>query len=394
VHAQNFESPQIDTVVFTKVKPFIGADFALQYQSLMHNSDSVKLIPMGAGFNLPSANLTIGADLGPGLKVVLETYLSSRHHNEAWVKGGYLLIDKMPFIKSAAIDKAMDYLTLKIGVMELNYGDAHFRRSDNANVLRNPFVGNYIMDGFTTAPAMEIYFRNKFGIIAMAALSQTSLKPTLVSYNATTQGYNAYFTEKELSTYWKAGIDKQVTEDWRVRFVLSGFEGRHHSLSLYNGDRAGSRYYLIMNPATGSADNVDITKNVTNGYFGPGTVKNLNSYMVNLFSKYKGIEIFGLFENTDGRNVADKTFNFTQYAFEGLYRFGRQEQFNIGARYNHVNDQDDQSTNRIQGIVGWNMTKNILVKLEYVDQKYDKFSLYKGAKAGFNGVMFEAGISF
>ncbi len=394
VYSQNFEEPQIDTVAFTKVKPFIGADFALQYQALTHFSDSVNLIPLGTGFNLPTANMTIGADLASGVRVVLETYLSARHHNEAWVKGGYLLIDKTPFIKSEAIDKAMEYLTLKIGVMELNYGDAHFRRSDNGHVITNPFVGNYIMDGFTTAPALEMYFRNKAGIIAMAGLTQGSLKPTLVSYNATTQGYSAYFTENELSFYWKAGFDKQMNEDLRLRLALSGFEGKHHSLSLYSGDRTGSRYYLIMNPITYNPKDVDITVNHTSGNFGPGSVLNDNSLMLDLFTKYKNIDFFGLYEMAKGTNTFNKDYNFSQYAFEGLYHFGGDKQFYLGARYNHVNDQDDQAVNRIQGIAGWSMTKNILTKLEYVDQKYENFTAYKGASAGFKGIMFEAAISF
>jgi hypothetical protein len=38
-----------------------------------------------------------------------------------------------------------EIVTVKVGHMEINYGDAHFRRSDNGNALYNPFVGNYIM---------------------------------------------------------------------------------------------------------------------------------------------------------------------------------------------------------------------------------------------------------
>ncbi len=55
----------------------------------------------------------------------------------------------------------MNYLTLKVGVMELNYGDEHFRRSDNAEVMNNAFVGNYIMDAFTTAPGIGGYVPQK-----------------------------------------------------------------------------------------------------------------------------------------------------------------------------------------------------------------------------------------
>ena len=52
----------------------------------------------------------------------------------------------------------MKYATIKIGQMENNDGDAHFRRSDNGNSLVNPFVGNNIMDAFITEMGMEVYY--------------------------------------------------------------------------------------------------------------------------------------------------------------------------------------------------------------------------------------------
>ena len=178
-----FEDPKLDNSDSLRVK--IGADFAMQFQSLKHHADST-LIPLGSGINLPAANLNINGYLARGIKVNLEVYLASRHHNDTWVKGGYLLIDRLPFIKSDVIDKLMDHLTFKIGVMEINYGDEHFRRSDNGSVLRNPFVGNYVMDAFTTAPALEITYRNN-GWLAMIATTSGNLDPVVAGYNATTK---------------------------------------------------------------------------------------------------------------------------------------------------------------------------------------------------------------
>jgi hypothetical protein len=86
IHAQ-FEEPKLDPSDFEKINVRVGADFAMQYQLLNHYADS-SLIPLGKGFNLPTANLITEAILAPGIKVNLVTYLSARHHNEAWVKGG------------------------------------------------------------------------------------------------------------------------------------------------------------------------------------------------------------------------------------------------------------------------------------------------------------------
>jgi len=190
------------------------------FQFLSHHADST-LIPLGTGINLPTANLNINAVIADGIEVNLTAYLSSRHHVDTWVKGGYLLIDKLPFIKSEFITRAMDYLTFKVGVMELNYGDAHFRRSDNGHVISNLFVGNYVMDAFTTAPAFEALYRNK-GILLMGAITTGNLDPTLVGYNSITKVYTPYNIAKELAFYWKAGYDKQVNDNLRVRATCRG----------------------------------------------------------------------------------------------------------------------------------------------------------------------------
>ena len=116
--------------------------------------------------------------------------------------------------------------------------------------------------------------------------------------------------------------------------------------------------------------------------------------MVNLFGKFKGLEIFGTYENMSGTSLGGSDLNFSQYAIEGLYRFGKEEQFYGGLRYNMVQNKDDQSINRLQIGAGWYIIKSVLVKLEYVDQNYSEFITQYGPDAGFDGLMFEAVVSF
>ncbi len=396
--AQEFEPVQLTGDDFEKLKVKVGADFAMQYQVLNHDADSA-LIPLGTGFNLPTANLNIDADLARGVTLNLVTYLSARHHNEAWVKGGYLLIDELPFIKSPGVDKVMDYLTIIVGDMELNYGDAHFRRSDNGKVTKNPFVGNYIMDAFTTAPALEIMFR-KDGIIAMGALTTGSLRQDLVRYSNNT--YNAYDAHEEIGFYWKAGYDKNFREDIRARLTVSGYHmpGKNHNNTLYYGDRAGSRYYLIMNRVTNSSTDTDIKSNHLSGRWSPGITNKDNSFMLNLFAQAKGLEIFATYESAKGLYSSGTEFKFSQIAAEGLYRFGGSRQFYGGLRYNLVKGDvntsvsGDQSVNRLQAGAGWFILESTVLKVEYVTQNYTDFLNEYGADAGFKGIMVEAAISF
>jgi hypothetical protein len=393
LYGQQFEESAADTGSFSSPKMRVGADFAMQFQALEHHADTARLIPLGKGINLPTANLILNATLADGIEVNLTTYLSARHHNEAWVKGGYLLIDKLPFINSAAIDKAMEFLTFKIGVMELNYGDAHFRRTDNGNAIKNPFVGNHIIDAFTTAPAFEALYRNN-GIIIMGAVTTGTLKPSLVCYSASTRIYTPYNVAEELGFYGKAGYDKQITEDLRFRATVSAYHAsKHHFGSLHNGDRTGSRFYLVMQRATNSAGDVDQTANAFTGNWGPGFTNKDNSLMANLFTKYKGLEFFGTYESIKGTSLSGADFNFSQYTVEGLYRFGKEENFFGGIRYNAAKNQTTSKINRLEISSGWFITKNILLKAEYVDQNYSEFAVY-GGNAGFNGVMVESTISF
>ncbi|MCE5347088.1 MAG: hypothetical protein LLG13_12490 [Bacteroidales bacterium] len=390
---QNFEESAGRDENNEKPKVHVGGDFAMQFQFLKHHADSL-LIPLGRGLNLPTANLNLQAVLADGIEANLTTYLSSRHHVEAWVKGGYLLIDKLPFINSKVISDAMNFLTFKIGVMELNYGDAHFRRSDNGNVINNMFVGNYIMDAFTTAPAFEALYRNK-GILLMGAVTTGTLDPVLVGYNSSSKKYTPYYIEKELAFYWKAGYDNQINDNLRIRATLSGYHSsNNHSGSLYFGDRTGSRYYLVMNRVKYSPDDVDPAKNHMSGNWGPGFTDRDNSLMINLFTKYKGVEFFGTFENVKGTPAfGGSEFKLTQYAIESLLHFGKDEKFFGGARYNYTRNNLDDSVDRIQIGCGWFITPGIMVKAEYVDQNYKNFSLY-GNNAGFNGLMIESTVSF
>src|SRR5690606_28909864 len=92
-----FETSKEDTVDYKGVAIKLGGDFALQFQSLAHENKMDSLSKLGSDFNLPTANLNIDVQLQDGVRLHLRTYLSTRHHNESWVKGGYLQIDKLDF---------------------------------------------------------------------------------------------------------------------------------------------------------------------------------------------------------------------------------------------------------------------------------------------------------
>lgn len=408
-----------DSVEFKGLSVDLGAAFALQFQGVKSFNDQsnlpapiadYRLNNLVNNFNLPTANMTIGAQLYDGVRVNLELYLASRHHNDTWVKGGYLQIDKLEFIKRDFLADFMKYATIKIGQMENNYGDAHFRRSDNGNTLANPFIGNNIMDAFITEMGAELYY-NRSSFVSMIGVTNSKLNQNVKEIVPSSPTQNTTISPTILA---KVGFDKQIDTDLRVRLTGSLYHVSNISGNLYGSDRAGSRFYGVMTHAayTGVsgavADNFDPAANKDTGRFNPGYGNWATSYMINPFVKYKGFEFFGTLEFTSGGDAKgnDDTRTVNQYVGDVLYRFGNKENFYIGAKYNVVTgkqknaDAKAVTVNRLETGMGWFMTKNILTKVVYVDQNYKNFSqftegdpndLYGG---NFNGILFEAVITF
>jgi hypothetical protein len=381
-----FETTKEDTVAFENIKVRIGGAFGIQYQGIDHENAADNLIKLINNFNLPNANLDLDVQLYDGVRMHLRTYLSSRHHTETYVKGGYIQIDKLDFIKKDFLGSLMKKVTIKIGQMENNYGDTHFRRTDNAHALYNPFVGNYIMDSFTTEIGGEVYYQQN-GWLAMLGLTNGRLNQS-VADTATQPAFIA-----------KVGYDKQINDDLRFRITGSVYTVNNTSNTyLYGGDRAGSRYYKVMDIEGGSTNDFS-------GRINPRFKTDMTSIMINPFVKFKGLEFFGVFETSSGFDkVADVDGDrtWTQLAGELIYRFGKTENLYVGGRYNTVSGQlpgeesDKVTVNRFNVGGGWFMTKNILAKLEYMSQSYEDYpdSDLQFHDGKFSGIMIEAIIAF
>ena len=381
-----FETPKTTDVEFDGVKVRIGGANTLQFQGLSNDNDNPAQLE--SNFNLATSNLDLDVQLDRGLRMHLRTYLSSRHHAEAWVKGGYLQVDRLDFISEGFLDNLMDKVTVKVGHMEINYGDTHFRRTDNGQAIYNPFVGNYIMDSFTTEVAGEVYYQDN-GFLAMVGLTNGKLNQSTV----------AGAVDTKPSFIGKLGYDSQINEDLRVRLTGSIFTtSQAASIYLYSGDRAGGRYYNVANGGDYSA-RFDPSYTLSGRAPGGPIAGEMTSIMINPFVKFQGLEFFGVFESISGQRKSEAdSRGFTQLGAELIYRFGEEENVYLGGRYNMVkgdlvSGEEDVEISRFNIGGGWFLTDNVLAKFEYVTQEYTDFP---GALAdnGFNGVMIEAVISF
>ncbi|TAN14934.1 MAG: hypothetical protein EPN37_11115 [Chitinophagaceae bacterium] len=402
-----FETTKKDTVQFTSLKVKVGGNFTQDFQMLRDENNATPAIKNGVdmnqlmkltnGFNLAMANLNVDVQLSDGIRLNLTTYLSTRHHQDTWVKGGYIQFDKLLFLKSPVIDKLMNYLTIKIGDFDVDYGDAHFRRTDGGNSIYNPFVENYIMDAFATEIGGEIYYHSNGGLLVMAGITDGQLNPTVTApanTDAATGKTNRYLP----AFHGKLGFDKQFTPDLRFRITGSFYTNKSNSSNtLYWGDRTGSHYFLVMENTTADAAN-----NAWSGRFNPMFSEQVNAYSVNPFLKYSGLEFFGTAEIANGRTISETSLRrATQLAGEIIYRFPPgKENFWIGGRYNTVRAalpgySNDVNINRVTGSAGWFLTKNVMLKAEYVNQAYKDFPISNIRSGGkFSGEMVEASVGF
>jgi hypothetical protein len=412
-----FETTKVDTVPFKKLHVRIGGSFEQTFQTLRDKNTAEilmlpaykgnvnSLIPLTNGFNLAMANLNIDAQLSDGIRVNLTVYLSSRHHEDTWVKGGYIQFDKLLFLHSDVIDNIMKTVTIKIGQFDVDYGDQHFRRTDGGSTLYNPFVENYIMDEFATEIGAEFYYHNKTGLFAMAGISNGELDPTVVA-PAKTDSATGQVNHYDPAYHVKLGFDKQISSDFRFRLTGSYYTDQSaNNNTLFGGDRTGSHYFYVMenqNVANGTTISNENDYSPFSGRFNPGFTQQVNTFMINPFVKYKGLEFFATYENARGRAITEtNTRKAVQYAADLIYRFpAKNENFWIAVRYNTVTSgvngfDQDITINREVASAGWFLTRNIMLKVEYVNQEYKNYpgdNILNGGK--FYGTMFEAAIGF
>ncbi|AHG92590.1 hypothetical protein J421_5055 (plasmid) [Gemmatirosa kalamazoonensis] len=393
-----FEAPKEADVPFTGFRLGFGAAFTQQFQGLgqsntaapnvVNGANANQLVTLGHGFNNAVANAYLNAQLAKGIRVSMTAYLSARHHNETWVKDGYLQVDDSP-IDFQPLNTLMQYVTIKAGHFEINYGDAHFRRTDNGNALFNPLVGNYILDAFAPQVGGEVYLHGAGALKGAFVMGGVT--------NGEEKGMVQKAAQRSPAFIGKVGIDHAFTTDVRARLTGSWYaQSKAANQVLFSGDRGGSRYYSVITNST------DETATAWTGMVQPfsGPSAGLHSAVLNPFLKYKGLEYFGNFERAKGKGASETaTRTITQIVNELTLR-GLGDDVYLSGRYNTVSGQlagiaNDVDVKRYQVGGGWFITPTVLVKGEWVDQKYVDFpvkDIRNGAR--FKGFVVEGTVAF
>lgn len=388
-----FEAPRTTDVMYDGFRLRIGGANTMQFQGLSQSGND-DLAELATNFNLPTANIDFDVQLHDGVRMHLRSWVASPGQGASFhVKGGYIQIDRLDFIQQGFLGDAMDNLRVRIGHMDFNYGDAHFRRSDNAQTMHNPFVGNYIMDSYTNEIGGELYYLGETGLAMIGVTNSRMNQSTIAKQDEDFDDAPQFFG--------KVGFDSQVNDDLRIRLTGSALTvSQTESHYLWGGDRAGARYYNVLgggDRAPRFDPDFDVSRFAPHG---PVPNAGVTAVQINPFIKFGGLEFFGIYELANGKQLGEddrRTFN--QYAGELVYRFGADERFYLGSRYNMVTgelaDGSDITIDRFNIGGGWFMADNFMTKLEYVTQTHDGFPGHDARRdAEFGGIMMEAVISF
>jgi len=416
-----FETSKDSGAAYNGLGVRIGGGFTQSWQSLSHenpdadtslkyansNISSTALYPIGAGFNNASANLFVDAQLARGVRLNLTLYLSSRHHQETWVKGGYLQVDDLSFLGVDFLNSIMDYLTIRVGHMEVNYGDAHFRRSDGGQSMYNPFIENYMIDAFTTEIGADITAQAA-GFLGVVGVTNGEIKGNISPLPASADN------DKTPAIYAKLGYDNRFNENFRFRLTGSMYtQGKSPRNTLFFGDRTGSHYFMVMEKEYQNATTKSsTTSQAWSGRLNPNFADHLTAFQFNTLVELglgdaASVELFGTYEmgsgNSSEKTDANPDRDFTQIAADLIFRFGKARDVFVGGRFNTVNlDQggalNDTDHTRIAIAAGWYILDYVMLKGEYVSQTYSGYGAAPSSdyRAGgsFNGVIFEAVVGF
>jgi len=447
-----FEPSKMDQTAYDGFKIRIGGSFTQDYQSFKVENkanyvsiggDKPKLnknILFGSitsqdsltsnlnGFNLAMANLNFDIQIGDGIRVFLENYMSSRHHSEFWVKGGYIQIDKLPMFNNP--EWFTKYVRVKIGHFQPNYGDFQFRRSDGGNTMFNPFTENLILDAFSTEIGGEAYVFPTSNLMVMVGMTSGFINGNVAEYPSANNSAGVVPTKKSPSIFAKIAYDK-TSENLRYRLSASIYNNSNiQRNTMFAGDRTGSHWFSVMEPANalaadGKVAATSATANFTSGRFDPGVANRLTTINISPFVKFKGLEIQGGIDLLSGSAYNDTLTtsgtkewikrDWTQFYGEVVYRFLKDEQLFVGARMVNATGQPSNmkygandvalgfesgkqakvGINRVSMSAGYFPTKNMLLKVEYTTQQYKDFPWadYRH-ESKFSGFVVEAVIGF
>ena len=377
----------------------VGRPQYLQQSNVFDTVGPNNVVPgaLEPGIQTPFGQFLILADFGGAIEVYMDVFIASRPHEDLLqADEGFMLFRQLP----GPFAPIFDFVHIKAGGFEMDFGDAHYRRSNNADVQRNPLIGNYVIDPREVEIGAEFF--NPPGSLPINWLFGVGVGNT-----GDFQAHRGWQFHGKLYAETCGGFRPSVSF-FRADHAgnPTGFPNTGSKSDLFRSNRSGGPYAAVL--GAGNAP----------GQILPGNGQDVSAVQVDLSWFRDTLELYGHFgmfldADTNGSAPGTPTESWLYYTGEGIYRFT--PYMYAAARYSgasalHLvsaldNTQDVKSggvVHRFQIGGGYWLHDMILAKLEYVYQFYDSFTPDGSQVSGvdvwrnptFNGVLMEISFTF
>lgn len=367
-----------------QAKVQLGVDAAGRFQALESTNAAGADQDESYGFGSERANIHIYGDVADGVDVYTEAYINPSTASPAINDAGDLRFSEGYITFTNLTDHP---ISVTAGAFEVDFGDQHLNRSDNGQVMDNPLVGNYLVDPRAVQSGVELsgtYDALNYAIAVTNGVAD--LQGTLGSGNQ--------FTADDREFAYSAKVWGTLAKDLRG------------SASFYTTDQSDA----IATAGGGAAVNPGLRSNLfgqqrsiyqglvaANTALNPalGTGADVKAYQLD--TRYKGFERttlrahYGNLKEDGGQLAGVTDQDWSYYGLEAVRDLTPQT--HVAARYSSAEDDDAATTTEFEKIqlgVGHELTRNTILKAEWVDQDNES----AGSDAGFDGFVTEVGVSF
>lgn len=375
----------------------VGTAQALDHENA-YDTKGNPLAKVAPGFQNAFGDLGFVGKFGRNeeITLVFDMYLSSRNHpSQTYGNEGYIIMRGVPENLQSLkfLEPVLKKVDLKAGHMLVDFGDAAEHRTNNAIAQKNPLVGNFVIDPNIVSIGMQASSKpgSRFGWLVG------------VSNGTTTEDWNVgrgFAYNGKLIFNPTSSLRTSVSYIATDQSDNPNKSGGGSQMQMFTGNRSGERYAGVL--GGGQAP----------GNVFPQAGEKFSAAQFDVtFKNGSPLELYGHYGMTqdldiNGSAAGTPKEKWSYYAGDVVYRIT--PAIYAAARYSNASTSqlagaDSNGTvDRIQVGGGLWLTKNLLVKMEYVNQKYSGFAegqvVNNGIQAwrnpSFNGVISEVSFSF
>src|SRR5688500_12830071 len=221
----------------------VGTAQALDHENV-YDAKGTQLAKIEPGFQTAFGNLGFIGKFGQNqeIEVVFDMYLSSRNHpSQTYGNEGYIILRGVPENLQSLkfLEPILKKVDLKAGHMLVDFGDAAMHRSNNANVQKNPLVGNFVMDPNIVSIGMQASSKpgNRIGWL-VGVSNGTTTEDWNVGRGFAYNGKLIFYPIKSLRTSVSYIATNQADNPTKA--------AGGSSMQMFTGNRSGERYAGIL----------------------------------------------------------------------------------------------------------------------------------------------------